>query len=52
MVENHRTGLVWDLLKKSPYVVNGLRRAGFTGGWLGAPAAAAPVAAAVSERAR
>jgi hypothetical protein len=37
MIENHRTGLVWDLLKKSPYVVNGLRRAGFTGGWLGVP---------------
>ena len=34
MIENYRTGFVWDLLKKSPYVVNGLRRAGFTGGWL------------------
>ena len=36
MIENYRTGFVWDLLKKSPYVVNGLRRAGFTGGWLDA----------------
>jgi hypothetical protein len=35
MIENYRTGLVWDLFKKSPYVVDGLRRAGFTGGWLG-----------------
>ncbi len=35
MVENYRTGFVWNLLKKSPYVVAGLRRAGFTGGWLG-----------------
>ncbi|HET9599467.1 MAG TPA: glucoamylase family protein [Anaeromyxobacteraceae bacterium] len=34
MVENYRTGFVWDLLKKSPYVSAGLRRAGFTGGWL------------------
>lgn len=35
MIENHRTGFVWDLMKKSPYVVHGLAAAGFTGGWLG-----------------
>jgi hypothetical protein len=34
MVENHRTGLIWDVMRRSPYVVSGLRRAGFTGGWL------------------
>lgn len=34
MIENYRTGLVWELLKKSPYVTEGLRKAGFTGGWL------------------
>jgi hypothetical protein len=34
MVENHRNGLVWQLLRRNPDVVNGLRRAGFTGGWL------------------
>ena len=34
MVENHRNGLVWLLLRRNPDVVNGLRRAGFTGGWL------------------
>lgn len=34
MVENLRTGLVWDRMKRNPYVVRGLRRAGFTGGWL------------------
>ncbi|HUG41633.1 MAG TPA: glucoamylase family protein [Longimicrobiales bacterium] len=34
MIENHRTGLVWRLLRGSPYIVEGLRRAGFTGGWL------------------
>jgi len=34
MIENHRNGFVWELMKKNPYVVQGLRRAGFTGGWL------------------
>jgi len=36
MVENYRTGLVWRLMRDCPYVVSGLRRAGFTGGWLSA----------------
>ena len=34
MIENHRTGLLWRLMRDCPYVVTGLRRAGFTGGWL------------------
>jgi hypothetical protein len=34
MVENLRSGLVWDAMKRSPYVRAGLRRAGFSGGWL------------------
>ncbi|MGH7541516.1 MAG: glucoamylase family protein, partial [Gemmatimonadota bacterium] len=34
MAENHRTGLVWDLMKGSPPIVRGLCRAGFAGGWL------------------
>ena len=34
MIENHRTQLIWRLMRKCPYVVDGLRRAGFTGGWL------------------
>jgi hypothetical protein len=34
MVENDRTGLVWDLMRRCPYLVAGLRRAGFRGGWL------------------
>ncbi len=34
MVENHRTGLIWNIMRRSPHVVSGLRRAGFTGGWL------------------
>ena len=34
MVENHRTGLVWEMMKRCPYLVDGLRRAGFSGGWM------------------
>ena len=34
MLENYRSGLIWRLLRGSPYVVTGLQRAGFTGGWL------------------
>lgn len=36
MIENYRTGLIWNLMKKNPYIIAGLRRAGFTGGWLDA----------------
>ena len=34
MIENYRTGLIWKLLRGNPYIIAGLRRAGFTGGWL------------------
>jgi len=34
MIENHRSGLIWELMKESPYIVRGLCRAGFHGGWL------------------
>jgi hypothetical protein len=34
MVENYRSGLIWRLLRQSPYIRTGLQRAGFTGGWL------------------
>ena len=34
MIENYRTGLVWQLLRNCSYIANGLRRAGFKGGWL------------------
>ncbi len=34
MLENYRTGLVWRYMRRSPYVIEGLRRAGFTGAWL------------------
>jgi hypothetical protein len=35
MIENFRTGLIWSLMRRCPYLVAGLDRAGFTGGWLG-----------------
>lgn len=34
MIENFRTGLLWELMRRCPYVVEGLRRANFRGGWL------------------
>ena len=34
MIENHRTEFLWSLMKKCPYIVDGLRKTGFTGGWL------------------
>jgi hypothetical protein len=34
MIENLRNGFVWNLMKRNPYIAAGLRRAGFTGGWL------------------
>jgi hypothetical protein len=32
--ENFRSGLLWRLTRSCPYFVTGLRRAGFTSGWL------------------
>jgi hypothetical protein len=40
MIENYRTGLIWNIMRRSPYIVNGLKRAGFQGGWLEASASA------------
>ena len=34
MIENHRSGLIWRLMRGCPYIRAGLRRAGFRGGWL------------------
>lgn len=34
MIENYRSGFLWQLMRQCRYIVNGLRRAGFTGGWL------------------
>jgi hypothetical protein len=34
MVENYRSDLIWRLMRSCPYIVCGLRRAQFMGGWL------------------
>ena len=34
MVENYRTGLIWRTMQRNPHIVQGLKRAGFAGGWL------------------
>ena len=34
MIENYQTGLLWQLIRRCPYIVKGLLRAGFKGGWL------------------
>jgi hypothetical protein len=35
MIENHRSGLVWEHMRGEPAIRAGLQRAGFSGGWLG-----------------
>jgi hypothetical protein len=34
MIENYRSGLIWDIMRRCPALLAGLRRAGFAGGWL------------------
>ena len=34
MIENHRSGLLWELMRECDVVTRGLARAGFSGGWL------------------
>jgi len=34
MIENHRSGLVWRVMRKNRHVIRGLKAAGFRGGWL------------------
>jgi hypothetical protein len=34
MLENYRSGLAWKVMKRDPDIRRGLKRAGFTGGWL------------------
>ena len=38
MIENHRSGLIWRVMQRCPYISRGLRCAGFSGGWLQSPA--------------
>lgn len=42
MIENYRSGLIWNTMRKSPYIIRGLRRAGFSGGWLDQAGAVPP----------
>lgn len=37
MMENHRSGLVWKVMRRNPHIRRGLERLGFTGGWLATP---------------
>lgn len=34
MIENYRSELIWKIMRKNRYIVNGLKEAGFSGGWL------------------
>lgn len=34
MIENYRSGLIWELMRNSQYLVNGLKKAEFRNGWL------------------
>ncbi|CAN5309170.1 glucoamylase family protein [soil metagenome] len=33
-IENYRNGFVWELMKKNKYIVEGLKKTGFKGGWI------------------
>ena len=34
MIENYRSEFLWRLMRRCPYIIKGLHRAGFAGGWL------------------
>jgi hypothetical protein len=34
MIENHRTGMIWEYMRRNEHIRRGLEKAGFTGGWL------------------
>ena len=36
MIANYRNDFVWSVMKKNPYIREGLKKAGFQGGWLDA----------------
>jgi hypothetical protein len=33
-IENHRTGMIWEIMRGCTYIRDGLKGAGFEGGWL------------------
>lgn len=34
MIENYESGLIWEIMKQCPYIIKGLQKAGFRGGWM------------------
>lgn len=34
MMDNHRSGFVWQVMRRNPHIRRGLTKLGFTGGWL------------------
>jgi hypothetical protein len=34
MIENFQSGLIWEIMRSSPHIAQGLRLLGFSGGWL------------------
>jgi hypothetical protein len=34
MIENYKSNLVWNIMKRNPYIIAGLKKAGFKGGWM------------------
>jgi len=34
MIENYKSNLVWNIMKRNPYMIAGLKKAGFKGGWI------------------
>jgi hypothetical protein len=43
MAENYRSGLVWKVMKSNSYIVRGLCRAGFAGGWIEGKCGSSPL---------
>ena len=35
MIANNHSALIWNMMKQNLYIVRGLKKAGFAGGWLG-----------------
>jgi hypothetical protein len=34
MIDNSRSAMVWQMMRRNPHIVRGLKGGGFTGGWL------------------
>ncbi len=41
MTENYRSGMIWNVMRTNPYIIRGMRAAGFKGGWIDKAVAAA-----------